>query len=237
MSARREILRSALSDLGDEAVKTPADRRMLSWVPRREKYVASLFDVLASWSPSPELKATLTRGIFDEERSNQLGAARALARVYSGCDDVQQKLRATLTSSLELSVLAAALEALTLGWPRAAGLSDLHDQAIKSPDPTLRLVGISGRVAAGRAGITDRNALIELLSESTQIDFWERPAARDLLSLQWPDDPVIIAMALKAAQRYGDRPRDFERESAIDYLVRCSPSNSSVADWLRQELN
>ena len=52
----------------------------------------------------------------------------------------------------------------------------------------------------------------------------------------WKDDSAIIKVALTAVTRGGGARRDFERESAMHYLVRCSPSNQSVADWVRREL-
>lgn len=236
MLARREALRSALTYLGDESVATPVDVRMPRWAPRREKYLGGLFDVLSTWVPTADVEAALIGGLFDEERHNQRSAARALARVFGGRAEIQQRLRAILETTADLSVAAAVLEALSVGWPDTDGLSDLHDTAIMSLDPTLRLVGITGRAAGGRAQSSDRDALVGLLSEFPEIDFWDRPSARALLAEFWKDDPTIIKVALTSVTRGGGGRRDFERESAMHYLVRCSPSIQSVADWVRREL-
>jgi NACHT domain len=233
---RREVLKSALTHLGDESSATPVDVRMPRWAPRREKYLGGLFNVLSVWAPTADLEAVLIVGHFDEERHNQRSAARALARVFGGQVEVQQRLRTILEMTLDLPVAAAVLEALSVGWPDADDLSELHDSAITSPDPTLRLVGIAGRAAADRADASDRDALVELLSEIPEIVFWDRPGARAPLSEFWKDDPAIIKVALTAAARGAGGRRDFERESAMHYLVRCSPSNPSVADWVRREL-
>jgi hypothetical protein len=129
-----------------------------------------------------------------------------------------------LRSTLDLSVAAAALEALTLGWPETPGLSELHDAAFNSREPTLQLAGISGRLASGRADQSDRDRLVDLLSEFPKIDFWDQPAARIMLSQHWPDDSTLIDRALKAV-RWGVPRRDqFQRESATHYLIRCSPA-------------
>jgi hypothetical protein len=141
-----------------------------------------------------------------------------------------------LRLTMDLSVAAAALEALTSGWPKTPGLTELHDAASTSRDPTLRLVEISGRSATGRTDKSDRDSLVSLLSEFPEIDFWDRPNARMLLSQHWPDDPALIDIALKAVRRGDGRRGQFERESAMHYLVRCSPTNSRVADLVRQEL-
>jgi hypothetical protein len=88
-----------------------------------------------------------------------------------------------------------------LRWPETPGLSELHDAAFASREPTLRLVGISGRLVSGRADQSDRDGVVDLLSEFPEIDFWDRPAARMMLSRHWPDDATLIDIALKAVRR------------------------------------
>src|SRR5262249_28861097 len=110
----------------------------------------------------------------------------------------------------------------------------LHDAAFDSLDPTLRLVGISGRAASGRADQTDRDCLANLLSDFTDLDFWDRPGARTILSRHWSDDPTLIDIALES--RHNPAQRRLDPESAMHYLIRCSPNNQTVADWVRQEL-
>lgn len=184
MLARREVLKSALANLGDPSVTSPLDARIPRWTPRREKYLYSLFDALSTWTPSPELQAALVGGLYDEERSARRSAALALANVFRGDADVQTRLREILKVSLDLSVAVAALHALSVGWPGSDELADLHDRATISTDATSRLVGISGRAASGRANVGDRDALVALLSEFSEIDFWDKPDARALL---WGD--------------------------------------------------
>jgi hypothetical protein len=236
MLARREALKAALTDVGEATLPTRVDDRLASWAPRRQRYLSDLFETLGGWKAASDVRDALVRGLDDEERSNQRCAAGALGRLYSGDEVVQQRLRDTLHLTMDLSVAAAVLEALTVGWPETPGLSELHDTAVTSREPTIRLVGISGRLATGRADRSDRDRLVDLLSEFPKIDFWDQPAARMMLSQHWPDDPTIIGIALDAVRRNDSRRGQFERESAMHYLVRCSPTNSTVAELVRQEL-
>ncbi|MDB6157597.1 MAG: putative NTPase family [Gammaproteobacteria bacterium] len=236
MLARREVLKAALTSIGETETTTPVDSRVVSWAPRRQQYLSELFEALGAWKPTPQLRNVLIGGIHDEERANQRKAASALAKLYARDAELQQTLRDTLRSTLELSVAAAALEALSAGWPETPGLAELHDSARISLDPTLRLVGISGRATSARADQTDRDSLVELLTEFPEIDFWDRPAARVLLSQHWPDDPSLIDVALNAAQRGIAGHGQFERESAMHYLLHCSPTNPKVVSWIRREL-
>ena len=154
MPARREALKAALTNLGDAIPQNPVDARLTSWATRRGDLLSSLFDTLGDWEPAADVRDILLRGIFDEERASQRAAARALGRRYASDKALQQTLSRTLRSTSDLSIAAAALEALTLGWLETPGLSELHDAAFASRDPTLRLVGISGRLASGRGGST-----------------------------------------------------------------------------------
>ena len=146
--AQRDVLRTALTNFDDSNATTPVDDRIKRWAPRRKSSRYNLFEVLRQLPPADDLCDALFSGLYDEDRFNQQSAAEALAKVYGSCENVQQRLRNALKSSMDLSVTAAALEALTIGWPATTGLSELHDKAACSQDPTLRLVGISGRLAS-----------------------------------------------------------------------------------------
>ena len=105
-----------------------------------------------------------------------------------------------------------------------------------SRDPTLRLVGVQGRLANGRANIDDRDCIVNSLSEFSSINYWDRPDARRMLSANWADDATLIEIALKAVRERGLGKGRFERESAMHYLLSCSPTNTAVVDWVRREL-
>jgi hypothetical protein len=219
MLARREALNAALTDVGEATLPTRVDDRLGSWAPRRAKYLSDLFETLGGWKPAPDVRDALVLGLHDEERSNQRSAAGALGRLYAGDEAIQETLKDTLRLTMDLSVAAAALEALTLGWPNTSGLSELHDAAVISRDSTLRLVGISGRLATGRVDDSDRDSLVDLLSGFPEIDFWDQPTARMMLSQHWSNDPALIGKAFNAFRRGDGRRGRFERESAMHYLV------------------
>jgi hypothetical protein len=236
MLARREVLKAALTNVGEAASVTTVDDRLESWAHRRNKYLHDLFDALGGWKPAPDVRDVLLRGVHSEERGDQRSAARALGRLYGGDEDVRFRLGDTLRSTLDLSVAAAALEALTFGWLETPGLATLHDAAVASLDPTLRLVGTCGRLISGRADQSDRDRVVRLLSYPDEIGFWDMAPARMLLSQYWPNDPSLVDVALNAVRRGGVRRVQLEEESAMQYLIHCSPGNPKVADWVRQEL-
>jgi hypothetical protein len=235
--ARREVLKSALTNLGDTGAPSVVDDRMAGWAPRRVSYLSNLFDALAGWPLTDDLISVLVRGLYDEERGTQRSAAQTLGRLCAGRDDVQRRLQAALGSTLDLSVTAAILEALTIGWPGTPDLSELHDRALVSQYSTLRLIGVSGRLATGRASFVDRDTLVAFLTGFPEIDFLDLGTARKLLPKHWADDPVLIDLALKAVQHDSDWRGQLGRETAMHYLVHCSPANLSIVNWIRNELN
>ncbi len=237
MLARREVLKSTLTNVGENSSPTATDQRLALWTPCRQKYLYDFYTTLSQWKLSPDVRDVLLKGLHNEERVNQASAAKALAHLYARDEEVRQKLEDTLHSTLDLAVAAAVLEALTVGWPDTPNLGELHDAAFDSQDPTLQFAGISGRAASGRANLTDRDRLVNLLSEPTDLNFWDRPTGRTLLSQYWSDDPDLIDIALKSLVRIGARHHWLEQETATHYLFRCSSSNQKVSDWVRQELD
>ncbi|WP_178130376.1 NACHT domain-containing NTPase [Reyranella sp. CPCC 100927] len=234
--ARREVLKAALTTLGDGVSPASVEDCLAAWAPRRDKYSSGLFEALGRWKPAPDLLKVLLGALHDEERGKQRSAVRVLARLYGGEPNVQQHLRDALRSTADTSVAAAMLEALTLGWPKTTDLSALHDAAVSSRDPTIRFVGISGRIAGARGDQSDRDGIVDLLSEFPEIDYSDRGEARRQLSQHWPDDPALIDVSLRSTRRGGFSHREFERGSAMHYLIRCSPKNSRVLDWVKEEL-
>lgn len=235
--SRREVLKAALTNVGETGSSTTIDERLASWTPGRLKYLSNLYTALGRWKPSTDVRAVLMRGLHNEERLNQASAAKALANLYARDEDVRKDLIEKLSLTLDLSVAASALEALTAGWPDTPNLAELHDAASNSMDPTLRLIGIAGRAGTGRADQTDRDRLINLLSGLRDLNYWDEPAARMLLSQYWSNDAKLIDLALISIDRNISRPDSLAYESARYYLIQCSPQNKKVADWVRQELD
>ncbi|MCA0199888.1 MAG: NACHT domain-containing protein [Proteobacteria bacterium] len=236
LPARRAVLKTALTSGLVGQTASVVDARIAKWAPRRGKYFNYAYDVLGSWKRAPDVEEVLFRGLFDEERHGQHSAAIALAKMCAGDASVANALHGIMRSTLDTSAAAAALEALIEGWPNDTVLPCLVDAAFASSDATLKLVGVSGRIKLARASDEDKERLIELLSERTDLEFWDKPRARYLLTTNWINDPKIIDAALSVASRGRTRATDFEREAAMHYLLRCDPNNALVANWVREQL-
>ena len=81
-----------------------------------------LYAQLGHWHPTAELAETLQFALRGD--SNQLAAASSLARVFGGSPEVGCKLIALTRESVNPWVTAAALDALSRGWPSIDGLDN-----------------------------------------------------------------------------------------------------------------
>ncbi|MBW5287917.1 NACHT domain-containing protein [Burkholderia gladioli] len=235
MPARREALKSALASVSEGS--SPIDDRIESWLPRRNRSLRNLFMALGDWSPASDLAEVLLRALHDEDSSTQRSAARALARIYRGDNGIRDILFQKIQSTLDLSVAAAALEALTHGWLDMPEISKLHDAAFESNFSILKFTGISGRLVSGRADQRDRDCLLGLLTEFPDLDIWERQAAQEMLIENWSNDPAVVKIAFNSLSGHSSRSMRFDRGAATHYLLACPPTNKVVADWVRGELN
>lgn len=236
LALRGNLLRTALTAVDDAQLLDLVNNKLNAWAPARVIFRAAVFKAFEDWAPSEELYEVLLSGLCAEERYVQKCAARTLAKLYANDSKVQTDLQ-TILRSPNLSQVAAALEALTIGWCHTPGLAEFFDKATDSTHPTLKFVGVSGRVKLGRADLKDRDLLLGLLSRISSLDFADKKSARDFLSCSWPDDPVIISKALTAVRRHGRlSANDIESETANHYLLHCSTSNENVLKFVRDEL-
>lgn len=168
---RARVLQAALNAIGDPVAGDVIEERLRSWSPRRIEQSYSVFQALSNWSAAPDLLEALWRGLYDQERATRREAAAALSKLHGGDPNVSTRLRHGVSSSLELGAAAAQLEALMLGWPSDPFILDQLDRARMSIDPTLRLVGVRGRVRYGIADESDRDRLLDLLRDLGDLDF------------------------------------------------------------------
>ena len=90
------------------------------------EWQADLYTQLGSWQPTDELAQTLQLVLRGD--SNQLAASSSLARVFGGNPEVGRRLIALTHESVNPWVTAAALDALSRGWPSVEGLDEwLHE--------------------------------------------------------------------------------------------------------------
>ncbi|MBU2043385.1 MAG: NACHT domain-containing protein [Alphaproteobacteria bacterium] len=232
---RTALLRLALNGLSDTALHTTIEDKVKRWAPRRVQYRQSLYRTLGAWAADSTLLDILIAGLNDEDHETSRTAAKVLANKFAGNEDVRVRLRATVAGTSNLGVTAAALEALSVGWP-CDDTDALVEAARESRSPLLRAVAIQARVLAGIHDEADRKECLQMVGFHSTLDYSERSIASETLFRGWPDDDRIIVDALQALG-FGPSPQDsIARDLAVTYLLGTVPGRPSVEKWILKEL-
>lgn len=232
---RIAILRLALNGLGDPVLNAALDERIGRWAPRTLKYTAHLYQALSRWEADPALLEILMAALKDEEREGARTAAQVLAAKFSDQADVGARLRAMICGTSNLNFVAAALEALVLGWPGSA-TDEMVANARSSRSPLLRAVAIWAKVMRQQHDAVDRQDCLQMIGFHSPLDYTERAIANEALFAGWPDDDGIVADALKTLGYGGPAPDTIDRDLAVQYLLNTTPGRSTVQTWILDNL-
>ena len=232
---RIALLRLALNGLSDPALHDAMEKRVRRWAPRRLQYPSNLYGALQFWSANDTLLDILVAGLKDEDRNGARVAARVLAAKFAGQVEIGKQLRAMIGGNSDLSVVAAALQALVLGWP-SPDTDDLALTARSSRSPLLRAVAIWAKVVGKTHDDADRAECLQMVGFDSPLDFIDRTIAIEALFNGWPDDDRIVVDAIQTLG-HGPTPRDtIDRDLAVSYLLNSTPGRPSVEAWILEQL-
>ena len=236
---RMALLSSALNGTNHPVLGPILLERVQSWMPKTLDYTEQFFEVLGTWDQAPDLLLVLKRGLVEQSRYGQRPAARAMAKVYGGSEEVRQWLISVLSGTTDLQSTGATIEALVLGWPSADGSEQIIADARASLKPSLRSIAIWASVKLGRHDEKHLSELLELLEDSRDLDYWDRPLAWEALSTAWLNHPIAIERCLQSlgGVSYRMRRGSLDRERSTRFLLDCSPENQSIRKWIVDELS
>jgi hypothetical protein len=238
IAERMALLSSALNGLHHSVNGPVLIGRVQTWAPKTLDYSERFFEVLGTWDKAPDLLLALKRGLVEPSRWGQRPAARAIAKVYGNCEDVQQWLMGLLNGTTDLQSTSATIEALVLGWPTTEGIEQIIADASLSVKPNLRALAIWAKVKLGRHEEQHLLELLELLKDSQALDYWDQPLAWETLSTGWLNHPIAIQSCLESVGRHhGMRQRNLDHEKSMVFLLACSPENQSIRQCLINELS
>ena len=234
---RRELLGLALDGpragpIGEEIVA-----RLGRWWPSVVHWHGSLlYEQLGNWPATPELARTLQRALRGDD--NQLAAAAGLARAFRGDAEVGGQLSALAHESEHPWVTAAALDALSRGWPTTAGLDDWLREAERSPSAQLRNVATLALYRRGRRGDVTRDSLLRALGWGWD-RFGEGRASEiiEALVTHWAHDEELQDACWAAVGRAGASLHDIQPAKAQSILMRIHGEDARVAPWIRDEID
>ena len=209
--------------------------RLKRWWPGVTEWQRDLFAQLGRWPPTEELAQTLYL-VLQGDR-HQLAASSSLARVFRGCPEVEDRLIALTHESVNPRVTAAALDALSRGWPSVEGLDDWLHEAEQSPSVQLRAVAAVALYRRGRRGDEGRDSLLRALSSGWSV-FWGHLDAEimDALVADWGNDRELHDACWAVVNWRGLPKYDIRQETAQSMLMRLHREDARVSHWIEQEL-
>ena len=232
---RRELLGLALDGpragpIGEEIVT-----RLRTWWPNVVHWQDSLYTQLGRWQPSARLARTLERALHADDC--QVSAATGLATAFGGDPDVGNRLETLIRTSADPSVTAAALHAVSQGWPNTHGLDDWLHAAHRSPSVHLRSVAALALYRLGQRGDATKDSLLHALSAG-----WSRfrqglqHEIVDSLVTHWADDEELQNACWASINHHSPRKYDIGPDTARLILMRIHEHDSRVAPWIQHQI-
>ena len=209
--------------------------RLARWWPGVTEWQENLYAQLGRWRPTEELAQTLQLALVGDR--NQLAASSSLARVFGGSPEVGRRLIALTHESMNPWVTAAALDALSRGWPSVDGLDDWLHEAERSPSIQLRTVAALALYRRGRRGDEGRDSLLHALGTG-----WSRFTSSlhaeimDALVTDWANDGELQDACWAGVGRRGPPKYDISHDDARSMLMRLHREDPRVPRWVQKEI-
>ena len=231
---RLELLSFALDGPRAGPIGKEIIARLDRWWPGTSRWDTSFYRELGKWSPTDDLARTLQRALCSD--GNQMAAAASLANAFGGDPDVGNDLVTLVYDSTNPWVTAAALDALSRGWPSTDGLDDwLHD-AERSPSVQLRSVGAIGLYRRGRRGDEQRDPLLRALGTWNSFGYDQHEEITEALVEGWADDRELQDACWASIGALGPSPYDIASDHARSILIRLHREDSRVPSWIQQQI-
>ena len=232
---RLELLGLALDGPRTGPIGEAIVARLARWWPGVTEFQSDLYAKLGRWRPTRELAQMLLLTLRGD--SNQLAASSSLAAAFGGTSEVGCQLVALIHDSMNPWVTAAALDALSRGWPSTDGLDDWLGEAECSPSVQLRTVATLALYRRGRRGNVGRDSLLHALGAR-----WSRfmdslhVEITDALVTDWADDGELHDACWAGLGRGGPRKYDISHEYARSMFMRLHRHDTRVSRWVEQEI-
>ena len=232
---RLELLGLALDGPRAGPIGEAIVTRIRRWWPGVTEWQPNFYAQLGRWPPTDELAQTLLSVIHGD--SNQLAASSSLASVFGGCPEVGNRLIALTHKSVNHRVTAAALDALSRGWPSAEGLDQWLHEAERSPSVQLREVAALALYRRGRRGGEARDSLLRALGAGWSVFGGHlHGEIMNALVADWANDRELHDACWAVVARRGPPKHDIRYDHARSMFMRLHREDSRVTRWMQQEL-
>ena len=232
---RLELLGLALDGPRAGPVGEAIVARLERWWPGVMHWTESLYTQLGDWPPTEDLAQTLLLALQGD--SDQTAAAASIAKVFGGVPEVGEPLVALVHESSNPWVTAAALDALSRGWPATDRLDDWLREAGQSPSIQLRTVAALALYRRGRRGDEARDSLLRALGASwNRFNRAHREEIIEALAADWGRDREFQNACWAGVGRHGPPRFHIDYDSARSILMRIHREDPRVPRWMQEEI-
>ncbi|WP_344870090.1 NACHT domain-containing protein [Deinococcus aetherius] len=228
---RERLLGHALDGLQSAKVRDLVHERLRRWFPERLRYRSSALEAMGTWPLEEETVALLFQGLHEEEASERIAAAKALAALGNQQPGLFEQLARVARQAHSVEAQAGALHALVLGWPEALDLSEMLDHHAASPHPEHRLLAYTGLAKQGRLTDMQLNDTLSFRGYGGGISYTLRDLVVDVLVQGWPGDPRVREACLPGGSQAG-----MDRELNWQVLLRGFSSDPQVLGAVGKEI-
>jgi hypothetical protein len=233
---REKLLRHSLEGLRSTRVRELVKTRLVSWFPDRTRWNRhQIFRQMANWPLRREVVDCLLRGLFDEQSHSMRAAAKALAQLAAGDEEIGHRIADLAWCEVDPLVRAGAIECLSIGWPQHLWTERVLAAARTSAHPVLRLIAIAGKVIRGEQSKSDLEELFFLGSFEAGLGYDWREMLAQVLIAGWRGVDEVKRKCFDALE--GRPRRDFERDVALLVLVGGFPQDDQVGKYFADGLS
>lgn len=185
---RERLLGHVLDGLRSAKVRDLVQERLQQWFPERLRYRSTALEVMAAWPVEDETVALLFRGLYEEDMSDRIAAAKALAAFGSQQPKLFDEIARVAMQAQSVEAQAGAVHALVLGWPESLDLTVILDHHATSPHPEQRLFAYSGLARQGRLTDEQLDDVLSFREYQSGISYHLQNLVVEVLVAGWPGD-------------------------------------------------
>lgn len=186
---------------------------------------------LVDWPAEKDTQELLWCAMHEDDGAVQRTAARLLGTLFASDDAVRQRLVVLADSTLCYARRAAAIEALSTGWPDDACLEDLIREGIEHPDYAVRRASVSADLRR-KDHADHRGRLIELARMAPRRSAWADGVVEEIFE-NYPDDQTVFEAFNAAADpaQHEQFPSD-EEKTALHVILQGYPKRPEARRYL-----
>jgi hypothetical protein len=238
LAHQSQLLDRVLAGIDNPRTSTLVADGISRWVYDRAVSRAAALGAIAAWPQAPETWHVLTVALHDSDNNAQRAAGDLISKIYSGDQQARESLLTAATSSQRPTTRAAALDAITRGWPEDPAAEELTARARQSVAAELVIAAIDAAVRRGITAHEDFSQLVSQVSGGPRYPFsaWV-DAVPEILRRGWAGNEELRDRCLAGAAGQWEHGTGIKKSIATALLAAAFPGDDLVAAWIAGELD